>query len=96
MKPQVQSLLRFIAANAYRARHDLGLTQEQVASKAGMEVSFYQRVERAKTNLSLVALVGISNALGVDLLALFAPAEMHKLPSRGRPLTVKKKKKTSR
>jgi transcriptional regulator with XRE-family HTH domain len=79
-----KQLLCFIGANAHRLRKEMGLTQEQVAGLAGVELSFYQRIERAKTNLSVAALVGVAEALEVEPHALFKPAKLRRV-RRGRP-----------
>ena len=42
-------------------------TQEQVAEKAGMNSTYYGRVERGEANISLELLVSIARALGLSL-----------------------------
>jgi transcriptional regulator with XRE-family HTH domain len=55
-------------------RKKLGLTQERLATLADLDLRFVQRVERARTNLSVAVLVGLADALETDLEALLRPA----------------------
>jgi transcriptional regulator with XRE-family HTH domain len=76
--------LNSIAANVRRVRALRGLTQEALAERAGQDLSYLQRVEAGRTNLS----VGVLHALAV---ALEVPPSLHvrkaRLASvrRGRP-----------
>jgi transcriptional regulator with XRE-family HTH domain len=77
-------LIRYVGANVRRMRLRRGLTQERLAEDAGLELRFVQRVERAETNLSVAALVGLADALGVPPGQLFKKAELPPA-QRGRP-----------
>jgi transcriptional regulator with XRE-family HTH domain len=48
-------------------RKSRGLTQEGLASAAGLNLSYLAAVERADNNATLMTLVAISEALGVTL-----------------------------
>ena len=48
-------------------RKKLKYTQEQVAEKAGMNPTYYGRVERGEANISLELLIPVAEALGVSL-----------------------------
>ena len=51
------------AKKARQRRHELGLTQEQVAEKAGFHVNYVGGIERAERNLSLTSIVALAEAL---------------------------------
>ena len=48
-------------------RHELNLTQEQMAEKLNFSVKHYGEVERGLAGVSLEALIEISNILNLDL-----------------------------
>ena len=48
-----------------------GYTQEEFAYKAGLDRSYYGAVERGERNLSVLNLLKIAEALGVDVGVLF-------------------------
>ncbi len=76
--------LRSIAANVRRLRLGRGLTQEALAERAGLDLSYEQRVERGATNLSMSVLVALARALGVPPGLLLRKARLS-TPQRGRP-----------
>ena len=83
-KALLEKYLTYVGANLYRLRVAQGLTQEQLAHRAGVELSFFQRVERAKTNVSLASLLALASAVNVPIQMLLEPARMGP-PRRGRP-----------
>ncbi len=48
-----------------------GLTQEQVAEKAGLDDKHLQTIEAGTSNVTMASLVGITRCLGVTLSELF-------------------------
>jgi len=52
-------------------RQSAGYTQEEFAYKAGLDRSYYGAVERGERNLSVLNLLKIAQALGVDVGVLF-------------------------
>ncbi|TAH32860.1 XRE family transcriptional regulator [Candidatus Saccharibacteria bacterium] len=54
----------------HEAREAAGLTQQEVATKAGVHVNFYARVERGEGNPSFEKLQSIMKALGIQSLDL--------------------------
>lgn len=54
-----------------KLRLDRGLTQEQLADKAGMHFTYIGQIERGIRNPSLVNLQKLSKALGVNSKELF-------------------------
>ncbi|WP_437671201.1 helix-turn-helix domain-containing protein [Sorangium sp. So ce131] len=59
------AVLEYIGANVHRLRVRSGLSQEALAKTTGISTGFLQRVERGKTNLGVVILVRLADALGV-------------------------------
>lgn len=56
-----------------------GLTQEQLAGKAGLDAKYYGSLERGERNATLTSLEKVASALGVEPLQLFlftAPGEV--------------------
>ena len=51
-------------------RHELGLSQEDLAHEAGLDRSYVGRIERGEHNLTFVSLVKVCRALGCDVAAL--------------------------
>ncbi len=54
-----------IGKNLKKARKQLGLTQLQVAEKAGISVNYYARIERDEVNPSLELFEDVCKALKV-------------------------------
>lgn len=82
--PEAMAVLRSVAANVRRLRTRLQITQEQLAELAGLDLRFLQRIEAGRTNLGIVVLASLSQALGTSPSALLRKAEL-KPPPRGRP-----------
>lgn len=57
------------------ARHKAGLTQAQVAKKAGINANAYAKIERGESNSRPVTLKKIARALEVDLAKLINAIE---------------------
>lgn len=91
----LEKLLGYVGANLRARRVARGLTQDQLAESADLDLRFLQRVERGQTNVSLAVLVALTDALGMKVTALFRPA---KLPEarRGRPPKAHAKPKRGR
>ena len=71
-KPDVRE--RFGAAVKAR-REQAGMTQEELAERAGIHRTYLSDVERGGRNLSLVNIERLAKALSVRLSALFAEVE---------------------
>ncbi len=71
-KPDVRE--RFGTAVKFR-REELGLTQEDLADKAGIHRTYLSDVERGTRNLSLVNIEKLATALSLKVSELFAAAE---------------------
>jgi transcriptional regulator with XRE-family HTH domain len=73
--PTARTLLRSIAANVRALRIRQELTQEQLAEAAGLDPTFVQRIERGSTNVGVVALALLGDALEVWPAVLLKRAE---------------------
>ena len=77
-------MLKYIGANVYRLRRERRLTQEKLAEAAGIELTFFQKIERSETNFGVALLVKLADALDVTPGSLLEPAERPPT-QRGRP-----------
>jgi transcriptional regulator with XRE-family HTH domain len=67
-------------ANAVRRRRkELGLSQEALASKAGIHRTYAGSIERAKVQVSVAVAAQIASALELTLSAFFARVESEKI-----------------
>jgi transcriptional regulator with XRE-family HTH domain len=66
--------LALLGGRLKRARLQLGLTQAQVAERAGFDPQYYNRIERGKVNVTFLTLQRISSALAIFPGALCAAA----------------------
>ncbi len=67
---KIEELLPIIATNVVRFRKQLGLTQEDLAFKAGIDRTYIGYIENGRQNVSTEKLCAIANALKVSLLDL--------------------------
>ncbi|WP_315766745.1 MULTISPECIES: helix-turn-helix transcriptional regulator [unclassified Bradyrhizobium] len=63
-------LRRLVAKNLRRLRKDRGLSQEELADRAGLNRNYIGMIEREENSPTVDALEQISNALGIDPVAL--------------------------
>lgn len=61
-----------VGANIRRRRLELGLTQEQVALEAEIDLTYMGGIERGKRNPSLLVLVRVATVLRVPPAALLS------------------------
>ncbi|MBR0904149.1 helix-turn-helix domain-containing protein [Bradyrhizobium liaoningense] len=64
-------LRRVVAQNLRRLRRKSGLSQEELADRAGLNRNYIGMIERQENSPTVDALEQISDALGVDPVALF-------------------------
>jgi transcriptional regulator with XRE-family HTH domain len=81
---RIQAVLDNISGNVTRLRVRQGLTQEQLAEAAEIDLTSLQRVEWAKMNASIGVLVRIADALDVHPRVLLRKA-VRPQSRRGRP-----------
>jgi len=55
-----------VGANVRRARQKAGLTQEQVALQADIDLTYVGGIERGRRNPTVLVLVRLADALGID------------------------------
>jgi len=55
-----------VGANVRRARQKAGLTQEQVALQADIDLTYMGGIERGRRNPTVIVLVRIAEALGLE------------------------------
>jgi transcriptional regulator with XRE-family HTH domain len=55
-----------VGANVRRARQKAGLTQEQVALQADIDLTYVGGIERGRRNPSVLVLARIADALGAE------------------------------
>lgn len=61
------------ARNVKRLRIAAGLSQEELASRAGLHRTYISSVERGRRNISLENIYALASALGSDPRELLAP-----------------------
>ena len=66
---------RLVGRNVKRVRLEKGLTQEQFAERSGFTQQYLSDLERGRRNPTVVSLFELSQALGVDPVALVTPDE---------------------
>jgi len=79
--------LAALSRNLKAARKAAGLTQEDAAHEAGLDVAQYRKIENGQTNTSVRTVARIAAALGLKSLApLFedVPATKHTPRRKGR------------
>ncbi|WP_080404990.1 helix-turn-helix domain-containing protein [Burkholderia ubonensis] len=64
---------RIVAINLRRLRTASGLSQEELADRAGLHRTYVSSVERAQRNLSLENIFNLAAGLAVDARDLLAP-----------------------
>ena len=68
------NLLKALGSRVRAVRVELGLTQEDLADRAGIAAESVSRLESGRLNLSVVKLEGIAAALGVSVGELLSDA----------------------
>jgi transcriptional regulator with XRE-family HTH domain len=66
----VESVLRQLGENVRDRRQDAGLSQEELASRAGLDRTLISSIERGRKLVRIDTLVKLSRALAVPLDAL--------------------------
>ncbi|MBC8490715.1 MAG: helix-turn-helix domain-containing protein [Bacteroidetes bacterium] len=75
MSDKLQFALETIAENILAVRKDKGITQEELAFKAGIDRTYIGYVENSKHNVTLGMLIKIASALDLELIDLLQPKE---------------------
>ncbi|CAJ0773640.1 hypothetical protein LMG18090_00146 [Ralstonia mannitolilytica] len=64
--PQDCPLVTIFAANVRRRRLELGLSQEELAEKAGVHRTYVGMLERSEKNVTIYNIERIASALKID------------------------------
>lgn len=64
-----------LADNIRRLRKSTGLSQEELASRAGLHRTYISSIERCERNVSLENIFLLADALGVEAADLITPVE---------------------
>ena len=75
MSDKLQFTLKTIAENILTARKEKGITQEELAHKAGIDRTYIGYVENFKHNVTLGMLIKIASALELELIDLLQTKE---------------------
>lgn len=59
--------LILIGQNIKRLRLEKGLTQSQLAKRAGISVNYLQKIEKGRVNVSILVVWKIAKGLGVSV-----------------------------
>lgn len=65
-----QETLQLIAKNLRQGRQRLGLSQEELADRAGLHRTYIGAVERAQKNLTIGSLERLADALGCTVVGM--------------------------
>jgi transcriptional regulator with XRE-family HTH domain len=75
---EIESVIGTLAANIARLRHERGLTQKELAARAGMRQPHVAKIERGDANLETRSLIRLAVALRVDVHELFLDHRNHR------------------
>jgi transcriptional regulator with XRE-family HTH domain len=89
--PDVERLLRSIAANVRKHRARLGLTQEELGEATGLSYRYLQDIEAGRKNVTVDTLVRLARVLRVRPVQMMASAHLSS-PRVGRPKVPRKSK----
>jgi transcriptional regulator with XRE-family HTH domain len=89
MKNTAAPAAKVLGERIRQTRIDLGLSQEAIASLAGMHVTNFGKIERGHANPSLLTVVRIAAVLGTDVAALTRDITAEHLPSGLRILSAR-------
>lgn len=78
-------IIRSLGTNVRASRLQRGLTQEQLAEKAGISPNYLQQIEYGHPTASVVTLVQLALALGVEVGALLQVNRRFETAGVGRP-----------
>ena len=70
--PAMQDWCKIVGSNVRALRLAKGMTQEQLAFEADLDLTYVGGIERGKRNPSLLVMVRLAHAVGVPLEAMFS------------------------
>ena len=74
------SLNSIVAKNVRRFRHQLGISQEDLAERAQLHRTYIGAIERCERNITLDTLQRIAIALGISAVSLLTPSSQKREP----------------
>ena len=83
--PSPDAVIMFIATNMKLARLQRGMTQWQLAIAAKVDLSYVQRLERGRQNVTVRTLARVAAAIGIPVSELLEPVSISLTAQRGRP-----------
>lgn len=69
----MENVKQIVALNVRLARQALDISQEELAERAEIDLSYESRIERGMANPSIVVLAKLGAALGVTAASLLTP-----------------------
>jgi transcriptional regulator with XRE-family HTH domain len=72
MKSRMKQICSVMGTNVKALRLALGLSQEELAFRAELDRTYISQIERGVSNPSVLVLLKVSDALGVELPELFS------------------------
>jgi len=79
---ETESLRNVLARNVRQLRHERGLSQEELADRAGLHRTYVGSIERGERNLTVDNIEKIAKGLGIDAALLLAGATESESPTR--------------
>lgn len=79
---QIDAMATGLAATVLKRRREIGLSQEELASRAGLHRTYISDIERGARNISFKSLCRLAIALEIESSALVALSEQHASSSR--------------
>ena len=73
-------LLRSVGGSIRHLRHERGLTQEDLAGRAGLAVRHLQKIEAGEVNMTLYTVARLASVLDVAPAAFFEKASTRRRP----------------
>lgn len=74
---ETESLRNVLARNVRQLRHERGLSQEELADRAGLHRTYVGSIERGERNLTVDNIQKIARGLDVDAAQLLAGSTEH-------------------
>lgn len=84
-RQKAERIIGDVGRRVAEIRAERGLTQEQLAERAGVLPKYIQRIEWGRENLSIESLVNLANLLRTDVKALFEEPQTRRRRRPGRP-----------
>ncbi|MEG1405080.1 MAG: helix-turn-helix transcriptional regulator [Alistipes sp.] len=64
---QISSLLWYYGGLVRERRHELKMTQQELASKVGMKTGLISRIEKGEADIMFSSFIRVMNALGLQI-----------------------------